>query len=421
MIFVKSIFCNIILYIFLKNSPGIKMFNWKRNLFFLWLSQFLSSVGFSFATPFIPFYIQALGITDLAERSMWVSFYAASGNLSFCLLAPVWGFLADIYGRKLMVLRANFVSALLVPLMAFVPGVGWLILIRFFVGMFSVTVTASQIIVSSNAPVKNRGIALGILTSAVYGGTVTGTCLGGIIVDSLGYRVSFFISGLTLFLSGLLVLLGVKEEFQKSVSLRERLGDFKFSLPRFGPVWLILLLIMLIGFSNQFDTPFFPMLVAEVNGPEKAATWTGIIASIVAVSGLVSGFILGWLADRISPQKVAVWSALLAGIFMIPQALAPSLGVLIPARFGMVFFAGGLSPVFQIWLAKFTPDDKRGLLFGWASSAKSFGWALSALSGGSIAALMGVRWVYAAAAVMFLLLIPIIRITIRKFENHPGV
>ena len=123
------------------------------------------------------------------------------------------------------------------------------------------------------------------------------------------------------------------------------------------------------------------------------------------------------MADRISPQKVAVWSAFMAGIFMIFQAFSTCLSTLIPARFGMVFFAGGLDPVFQIWLAKFTPDDKRGIFFGWASSAKTLGWALSALTSGSVAFFMGIRWVYIAAALMFLLLIPIIKITIRKFER----
>ena len=394
------------------------MFNWKRNLFFLWLSQFLSIVGFSFATPFIPFYIQSLGVDDPAARSMWVSLFAAVGNLSFCLCAPVWGFLSDIYGRRIMVLRANFVSGLLIPLMAFVPGVGWLIFLRLLVGMFSGTVTASQVLASSNTPVKNRGFALGILTSAVYGGVMAGTCLGGIVVDCFGYRTAFFICGLTLICSGLLVFFGVSEEFHKTSSLKEKLETFTFKLPDFGPVWLILLLVMLIGFANQFDTPFLPMLVETVNGPEKAATWTGIIASLAAVAGLLSGSFLGWLADRTSPQKVAVWSALLAGLLMLPQALAGCLGVLMTARFGMVFFAGGLDPVFQIWLAKFTPDNKRGLFFGWASSAKTFGWSLSALASGSVAALMGVRWVYAVAAVMFLLLIPIILVTVAKFERE---
>ena len=39
------------------------MVDWKRNLTFMWLAQFFSLMGFSFALPFVPFYFQELGVT----------------------------------------------------------------------------------------------------------------------------------------------------------------------------------------------------------------------------------------------------------------------------------------------------------------------------------------------------------------------
>jgi len=396
----------------------IIMVNWKRNLLFVWLAQFLSTSGFCFALPFIPFYIKEIGVTDPMRCSMWVALYAASGSLALFLFSPFWGFLSDIYGRRIMVLRANFAAGLLVPLMAFVPSVGWLVAIRFLLGTFSGTVTASQILVSSNTPLNNRGFALGTLSSAVYSGVMGGTFFGGIVVDRFGFRYAFFICGLILIISGLLVLFGVKENFRKTSSFGEKIRKFKFKLPNFGVMWLILLLILLMGFARRFDMPFMPLLVKEINGPDKAATWTGIIASLSAVAGIFSGSLLGWMADRYSVPKVAVWSALMAGLLMIPQGLAGCLTVFMCARLGMVFFAGGLDPVFQIWLAKSTPDHKRGVFFGWATSAKSFGWFMSSLAGGGVAMFLGVRWVYFVAAPVFLLLIPIILTATRKIESN---
>lgn len=393
------------------------MFNWKKNLFFVWLSQFLSIAGFCFAFPFIPFYIGELGIKDPAMLSMWAALFSAAGNLTLFLSSPIWGFLSDVYGRRIMILRATFVSGFLTPLMAFVPGVGWLVFVRLLIGAFAGTVTASQILVSSNTPHRHRGFAMGLLSSAVYGGTMAGTFLGGVIVDRFGYKIAFYICGLTMIISGFLVLFGVKEEFHKTTSIRDMSKIFKFKLPQFGAVWFILLLMLLMGFATRFDTPFLPLLVDAVNGPVKAATWTGVIASLSAVAGILSGAMLGWLADRMSAPKVAVWSALFAGLLMIPQGLALTLPLLISSRLGMVFFAGGLDPVFQIWLAKSTPDEKRGLFFGWATSAKSFGWFLSSLAGGGVAMLLGVRAVYLVAAFLFLLLIPIIRLTTRQIPK----
>ena len=392
------------------------MQNWKRNLFFVWLAQFLSVSGFCFATPFIPFYIRDLGVDDPQMRNIWVAWHAAAGNLAFCLFAPVWGYIADIHGRRIMVLRANFVSALVLPLMAFVPGPGWLVCLRFLLGAFAGTVTASQTLVSGNTPYANRGFALGALSAAVFSGTMAGMFLGGIVVDHFGYRAGFFIAGSVLFTSGLLVLFGTGEQFDKTTSLRAKLATFSFRLPDFGPVWFILFLILLMGLARRFDTPFLPVLVEKVNGPDRAATWTGIAASLSAVAGGLAGIVLGWLADHIPAPKIAVWSALLAGLLMVPQALATGMAMLIAARCGMVFFAGGLDPIFQIWLAKSTPDDKRGLFFGWASSFKGFGWFLSSVLGGTVVTLFGVRGVYLAGAMLFIALVPMLLLTVRKLR-----
>jgi len=392
--------------------------NWKKNLIFAWLSQFLATVGFSFSSPFIPFYIKTLGVNDPASLNMWVALYTASGYFAFCIFAPIWGFLSDIYGRRIMMLRANFVCAFCVVFMAFVPSPDWLVFVRFLVGIFSGTVTASQILVSANTPREHRGFALGTMSSAVYSGMMGGTFMGGIIVDSFGYRTAFFASGITLAIAGLMVLFGVREQFSKSASLSEKLHSLQLKLPNFGIVWMILLLVLLMGFVGRFTNPYLPVLVEKINGPVKAATWTGLIASLSAIAGIISGSFLGWLADRTSAPKVAMWSALLAGLLLIPQGLANTLTMLTTARFGMVFFAGGLDPIFQIWLSKSTPDNKRGLFLGWASSAKSFGWFLCSLTSGAVAISLGARWVYLCAAVMFILMIPVIKFTMVLFKSN---
>ena len=393
------------------------MINWKRNLLVTWISQFLSIAAFSSSLTFIPFYIQHLGVTDDALRSMYVANFVALGALSFCLMSPIWGFLSDIYGRRIMLLRSNFTAAFLMPLMAFVPNVGMLLLLRFVIGAFAGTVTASQTLIASTTPVENRGFALGTMSSALFSGSMAGMFFGGFVVDKFGYEITFIATGALLFTSGILVLLLVKDDFQKTITLKEKLADFKFRVPQFGSVWFILILLLLMGFARVFDKPFLPILVEKINGLDKAATWTGIISSITAVAGIISGSLLGWLADKSSAPRVAVWSALFAGILMIPQALAQSLLILTSARFGMIFFAGGLDPVFQIWLSKCTPDDKRGMFFGWASSAKTMGWVLAALCSGSIAMFAGVRWVFIVAGIVYISLIPIIKLSAKKI--HP--
>jgi DHA1 family multidrug resistance protein-like MFS transporter len=46
------------------------LIDWRRNLAVLWICQVLSLMGFSFALPFMPLYIQEMGITDF-ESSVY--------------------------------------------------------------------------------------------------------------------------------------------------------------------------------------------------------------------------------------------------------------------------------------------------------------------------------------------------------------
>ena len=129
------------------------MIDWKRNLFFVWLSQILSLAGFGSVIPFIPLYMRnVLGVMDDGERGLWVSAFYFGGQLSFCISMPIWGTLADRFGRRVMLLRANLVTALLFPLMAYVPNVFCLVLIRFVISIFSGTVNAAQTLVGSTTP-----------------------------------------------------------------------------------------------------------------------------------------------------------------------------------------------------------------------------------------------------------------------------
>ena len=100
-----------------RNGFGISFYdNWKRTFFFVWLSQFLSIAGFSLVFPFIPIYVRdKWGISGEHELGIWMSAFYFFGMLSYCGSTPLWGVLADRYGRKLMLLRACYVDGFLFP------------------------------------------------------------------------------------------------------------------------------------------------------------------------------------------------------------------------------------------------------------------------------------------------------------------
>ena len=79
---------------------------WKRNLVFVWIGVFVGLMGANFVFPFIPFYIEELGVTDDSRVAFYTGLTASAAGLSLTITAPIWGSLADRFGRKPMFLRA---------------------------------------------------------------------------------------------------------------------------------------------------------------------------------------------------------------------------------------------------------------------------------------------------------------------------
>ncbi len=186
-----------------------------------------------------------------------------------------------------------------------------------------------------------------------------------------------------------------------------------------GPAAPILVLLIAMSFTRQFDSSFLPLLVQEVNGElQGSAAITGSLAAVGGIAGILAGIIMGRLSDRFSPPKIAMISALFAGIFMLPQGFADGFLLIFITRFFMIFFSGGLDPVLQVWIAKVTPPHLRGSIFGWAGSAKAVGWMFAPAASGMVAMLMSIRAIYWLGACFFLLLIPMIYSVVLYLKAH---
>ena len=80
--------------------------SWKRNFYALWIAEFAAIIGFQVVQPFLPYYIQEFGVEDLAEALIWTGRMGTAAGLAMAISAPIWGGLADRFGRKPMVVRS---------------------------------------------------------------------------------------------------------------------------------------------------------------------------------------------------------------------------------------------------------------------------------------------------------------------------
>ncbi|NOY79849.1 MAG: multidrug efflux MFS transporter [Kiritimatiellaeota bacterium] len=397
--------------------------HWRRNLAVVWTAQFVSIMGFSLALPFVPYYIQELGVTDPKAVKFWAALAASSSAFSFALTAPFWGMLADRYGRKPMMLRANLAAALVVGLMAFVPNVRVLVLLRFIQGALTGTVTASTTLVAGNTPEHRQGTALGALSAAVFSGATIGIGCGGLAADLIGYRQTFLIAACLLLAASLIIWLGVREQFVRPAPAPALLPRKLFRLPVIGAGAPIFVLLGIAAMARRFDGPFFPLLVQQLNGGiQGAAKWTGGIGAAAGAGAMLAAVVLGRLSDRLPARAVAGLSATGAGLFMFLTGLVTSLVMLLPVRFLTVFFAAGLDPVLNAWLSRATPAERRGVVFGWSVTVKSSGWMVAPLLSGLLAVHYGLQSIFFVGPVSYLALLVALHLLRRRLpgKSVPG-
>src|SRR5258708_8392438 len=72
--------------------------DWEKTAWIASATQLFCLIGFGLGLPFLPMYVQALGVTERAQVAVWSGVISGSAALTMAVLAPVWGVLADRYG-----------------------------------------------------------------------------------------------------------------------------------------------------------------------------------------------------------------------------------------------------------------------------------------------------------------------------------
>lgn len=386
------------------------MERWKINLGVLWFGQFMVMSGMTMIVPFLPLYLQQdLGMTDLHQVSTWAGIIFAGNFVTAFIFQPIWGGVADRYGRKMMLLRSGFGMAIVMVLMGFATSAWQLLGLRLLNGVISGYMPAAVALMSTNTPREKMGFALGTLQSGAVAGSILGPFIGGLLADAVGFRSIFYITGTLLVIGTTLSWIFVKEKFdvkeaakKPKVSLKQAWLDLKHikQLPSLYAVTL------LIQFAMQSSLPLMPLFVAELlNGrTENLAFLAGFVSSITGFSNMIASPLLGKWSDRIGSEKILFFSLIGAGLSFIPQALVHNVWQLFAARFFLGIFLGGLLPTVNSLIRKYTPNGMESRSYSFNASALSFGNMIGPVFGGIISGYLGgIRGVFYFTTVMLLL------------------
>ena len=383
---------------------------WQRNLICMWISQLLVNIGFAAAFSFIPLYLCEEKF-NIAEnmRGFYVSRFFFYGMLAYAIFTPLWGVLSDRFGVKIMLYRGSFVTALIYPAMGLVGSVNTLIVLRFLTGALSGTTVAAKMLLVKTVPSDRQGFALGVLETAIWGGAMIGDVLGGLAVAGLGFTTTFILCGTLFFVSGIFVVFARDSEKLVSVTRSAEDGKAPGSREKFAAMrWLIvppvvtmLLLFLFCGIALRFNAPYTSLMVKGFVGDHRtAAFWTGIIGAFAAGGGMVSGVILGTLADKFPEWKLTTPIQLVAALMLLCASLTTSLFGFGFCHAAVFTVTGGLYAVFQKVTSSLVPRTRRGTILGFSTTMYNVGYMLSTLISGWVVTTFGLRWIYRGGAAL---------------------
>lgn len=374
---------------------------WKKNLYVCWYGSFATAAGMSQIIPFLPLYIEQLGVRNTSDVERWSGLIFGATFLVSAFVSPLWGSLADKFGRKPMLLRASLGMCLVVFCMAFTQNVYQLLALRLIMGLVSGYIPASIILVAAQTPRSHSGWALGMLSTGGISGSLIGPLLGGTLSDFMGMRLVFIDTSLILGSAFLASLLFINEKF---VPVKKKMPSFRQvwhmtpHMDLFAAMFVTTFMVQLANMSIQPIITVYVKILAP--GSSHLEIISGIVVAAAGLASVIAAPLLGRLSDKIGPRRILAGSLLFTGLIFIPQAFVTDPWQLTALRFLLGLATAGILPSINTIVKKMAPVAITGRLFGYNQSAQFMGTLGGALLGGHMAAALGIKYVFFSTSVL---------------------
>jgi DHA1 family multidrug resistance protein-like MFS transporter len=377
---------------------------WQRNLYIIVAVEFVVLLAYGFTSPFMPFFIQDLGSYTDSQAAFWSGLTTTAFGLAMFISGPIWGIIADRWGRKPMVLRAILGVAILSVATGLSPNVYWVIVFRATQGLFSGTMAAASAMISANTPRDKIPYAMGLLAMAMYAGNTLGPFLGGLIANAVGYRNCFFVIGAVYFLGGLAVLFYTRENF---VPVIKGWGSTLVSLGRLAisrQILPLLVVLFMLSVGPSVMTPVIPLIIKTMRSGSESVIASGLAFSLMGVVSTISALVASRMAGgNISLKKMMVYSCLGTGLLYLPPMFAQALVPFIALMALRGTFTGGITMSSSSLIALTVTESEQGMAYGLQQSANFLGNGLGPVLGGGLASLISLRVVFPVAAALYIL------------------
>jgi DHA1 family multidrug resistance protein-like MFS transporter len=382
---------------------------WKRNQFAVTASAALIFVGFTMILPFVPLYIQMLGVELHAAAAIWAGVVLGVSPLIAALIGPVWGRIADHYGLKIMAVRISFALFLIWALTGFAQNVYQLFLLRFLLGVFGGFNAFSISLATQLSPKDKVGRVIGMLQAVQISSAAVGPFIGGLLAGWLGIRRTFLITALFCLVSLVFFLFLYQDEPNRTKEPERLTSRRGFREMLASPRFLVLAgFLFLTSTIERSFAPVIPLFVARLSAsPMQTARLAGIIISLASFAESFSAWYSGRRLTRASPKRFLLLRLVCGVVVCLGLTLADSIMQLLSLRVLLALLAGGTVTVGYTLASEVISDHDRAAQFSLLSSCAMLGGAAGPLLGGLLTS-VSIKLVFLADSLLYTALIVLI-------------
>ena len=397
---------------------------YRRNLFAVTAASFIGFMGFTLVMPFLPLYFHQLGLDDVGQVAMWSGLSLGVTPALTAILAPLWGRLADRFGRKIMVERSLASFVIIMAAMAFVSRPWHVFALRVVQGMFAGYGALALTMAADSAPEGRMAQAIGTVQTAQRLGPAMGPVFGGTIAALVGLRRAFLVAAAFYLFALVLVVFAYREgraHAHPAAAADERRAVTFRNVLAFENFLLMALVVFGFQFVDRSFGPILPLFVAELGVDAARVPFaSGVLFSIGAGAGAIGHHYCAAMLRRRSAASIIAAASGAAGVAALVYVAALTPWWLFAATPAFGFAIGVGTTAAYTAAAGVIPAGARGAGFGLLTTASLVGLAVSPIVSGLLGA-TSIRAVWALDVVLLAALAIAVHRLGRDGERTPRV
>ena len=334
-------------------------------------------------TPAIPDILADLGVPD--DRS---GILVAAGSTAGIIVAPTIGFLADRFGRRVVLTTCLLIFGAFGLSAALAPTFEVLLVSRLLQGVGSAgLINLAVVLIGDYWSGAERTKLVGRNAAVITVGLATIPLLSGTVTDLFGWRATFAIYTVAFATAGWAWLSLEPSRPDAAPSIRDQLAGVSAVVRE--PLVAVTIVTGFFVFVMIFGLMLtvLPVHLAEVFG--LGAAERGVVIALPAISSTLVAFNIDRIRRRVSVRSIVIGAAVAFLVAFSAMGLAGALWFVIAGTLLYGASEGGLVPTLQDLTVDAPPDEHRGAVVAVWVGAVRLGQTVGSLLGGLGIALLG--------------------------------